>query len=463
MPFVEFAAQSAQNDGFIAATNERLVNFFPEPLPMGARGEFQLRTVLGTETLATTTSVFIRAMGNLPEYDSETGEPTERLIAATDGNLVQIGDDGTTAVLGAIVDDERTTISGNNGDITAVAGGRYFRYNGTAVSEPTAGAFSNFGAVEFLGDYTILTERNGRRFQWSALANPASLPGLNFATAESRDDVILRPLAITGNLWIFKATSIEIWARTGQASENAFSLLPGAVIETGLLGFGLVTKIPNGAFFVGDDGICYITGGTQQLQAVSTPTVNQSIENGTPTDCFYYEDEGHKFCVLRFDNRPAWVYDLATGLWHERATGDSLPWGARSCARYRGKWRFAGYGGEVRTAVRNARDSGEALIRRAVSRPLEIGGDRYRVAMLEFRGRVGSADIGRDASMMVRISRDGGHNWTPTRTRSMGDLGEYYKRMVFRNFGQARVMSAEVTISDATDLRLMSRARVELA
>ena len=298
------------------------------------------------------------------------------------------------------------------------------------MSEPTPGVFSAFGGVEFLGDYTILTERNDRRFCWSALADPSDLPDLNFATAEARDDVLLRPLAVAGNLWLFKTTSIEIWGPTGSAGAAAFQKL--TLVETGLRGFNLLAKVPGGAFFVGADGIAYLTGGGPELQPISTPAVNEALRRGDPTHAAYYEHAGHKFCVIRFRDRPALCLDLVTGLWHERAEGENAAWGATCAASAFGAWLFGGFNGAVKTAISAQTDSGEELIRRAVSMPLVNGGGLFKVPVLEVKADMGRSNLGRDAAVMLRISRDGGGTWGNWRQASLGGLGQYGKRAVFR-------------------------------
>jgi hypothetical protein len=259
-------------------------------------------------------------------------------------------------------------------------------------------------------------------------------------------------------LWLFKRRSIEIWGLTGQASENAFARLGGGVIERGLLGHNLIAKAPNAGFFVGDDGICYITNGAD-IAPVSRTPIERAIAEETPTNCFYYEDEGHKFCVVRFARRPSWVYDLSTGMWHERATLLGA-WSAMVTARAFGAWRAGGEDGRVVTLARTNADNGDPLIREATSRTLEAGGGRFIVRGVEFLGRVGRSDIGRDARMVVQFSRDGGNTWGAERERSMGDLGEYATRMVFRNVGQQRRLTARIRVSDPADLQVWSAANV---
>lgn len=456
MPSLEFVSKSARDSDFIAATTERLLNLYAEPLPEGSLAQFQLKSVLGSQTIAELNDIFVRGLAQIPADDL-----SERLFALSDGQLVQIASDGSLTDRGAVADDVASSLSGNNGDVLAVAGGNYYRWDGTTLDQPTAGAFSDFGSVDFVGGYTMLTEKDGRRFQWSALADSDTLPGLNFATAEGRNDVILRGLAINNNYWIFKTTSIEIWALTGQASENAFSQIPGTMIETGLRAFGLVTKIPSGAFFVGNDGKAYLASGSQ-IAPASTPAVETALSQGKPTNCFYYEDEGHAFCVIRFSDRPAWVLDLSTSIWHERATGTD-EWRATHAVKAFGSWMVGSDGGLIERLLRNNKDGANPLIRRAVSRVLYIDGNRFRIPKIEFLGRVGRSSLGRPASLVMRVSRDGGLTFGPERVASMGAVGQYEARMVFRSLGQARRLVAEVTISDPADLTLLSSAVVEIA
>lgn len=461
MPAIEFVSQSATDPSNPTATAERLVNLYPEPMPPGAPARFALKPVPGSAAFATLPAVFVRALVNAPVYDDDS-TPSDRLVIANDGRLISLDRSGVQTVLGAIPEDENTAISTNNGKITVTAGGRYFVWTGTALNEVTSGPFTRFGWVEYLGNRTILAERNGRKIAWSDLADPETVPGLNFATAENRDDVVLRPMSIAGNLWIFSTTSIEIWGLTGGSGAAAIARI-GPVIETGLKSANLAAKTPNGAFFIGADNIAYLTGGAAQLQPISTPAVNEVLAIETPTHCHFHEWRGHGFCVIRFSNRPAMCFDLATGVWHERAEGESGAWGATCAAQVYGGLFFGGYSGAVRKAVPTQQDAGGHLVRRAVSKPMRNGRARFKIPMIELLGRVGQSDIGRDASIMMRLSRDGGRTWGTWRTRSFGGLGDYAARAVFRSNGQARDLVLEVAITDPAVLTLWSSAEVQIA
>jgi hypothetical protein len=39
--------------------------------------------------------------------------------------------------------------------------------------------------------------------------------------------------------------------------------------------------------------------------------------------------------------------------------------------------------------------------------------------------------------MTLEVSKDGGHSWGSEKTRSMGKIGEYRKRVIWRRLGRA--------------------------
>lgn len=449
---LEFVSQSARNDGFKAANTGRLVNLYPEPLPAGGLAQFQLRSVLGMADWSSLGGVFFR---DIQEVNGSG-------YAALNGSLYKLEAAGGGNVLAAIPDAANTQISSHDGKVTVSAGGRYFVWDGTAISEPTAGPFSAIGGHDYIGGYTILTEQGGQRFEWSALLDPTSLPGLNYSYADAKDGAIIRPLAVNGVVMLMKAGSIEVWSPSGLASENAFARLGGAVHEIGLKAFDLAAKTPNGAFFIGSDDVVYATDG-MALSPLSTPSVQQAISAVSPTNCFFYDDEGHKFAVVRFSDRPAWVYDFATGLWHERASGAGSAWVAERSAFIFGSWRVAGHGGLVLTLGRTNEDHDGALVRSAVTLPGDGDGARFRVAEAEIFGKVGLSDIGRDAKLILRVSRDGGATFPLEREISMGGLGDFHHRMVSRQLGQFRRAVMEIVVTDPADLTILSRMNLVTA
>jgi hypothetical protein len=444
-----FVTKSDANSGFAAANPSRLVNLYPEPLPAGSRASHQLRSVLGSEAWAEIGGVFLRALATVNGF----------CYAVSGGRLWEVAQSGAFVSRGEVDDSAETTISGNDGKVTVVAGGKYYVWDGVALTQPTAGAFEAFGSHDMLGGYTLATELGGNRLQWSALYNAASLPGLNFSPIEQRQGNLTRVMAINGNAVLFKAESFEVWGGTGQANESAFQWL-GITRQIGLKSFGLIAKTRQGAFFVGHDNRLYMHDGGE-ASPFSTPAVEYDIANGEPTECLYYEDEGHQFAVLRFRNRPAWVCDLSYGgAWHERASGDG-PWSVQHSTFAYGAWRAGGQGGVVYRLKRNNEDAGGVLRRVAVSVPAHEG-PLFTVALLEFFGDFGENPLPREPAMVLELSKDNGKTWGRERDRGLGGLGEYETRVNFKALGQFRSMVARVTITDPVDVRLLTTADVSV-
>lgn len=442
---LEFVGQSARDRDDIASNPSRLLCCYREPLVGGGH---VLKSVPGMTPHAKLPTVFVRAMM------STAGN----LYALAGGNLWKIGANGSTQNVGTTLDNAQASLSTNNGIVTAVIGGKYYTYDGTVTVDPTPGAFSAFGSVEFFGNYTILTELGGRRFQWSDLADATSLPGLNFQSADGRDDNLVRAFSIGGQLWLFKEGSHEIWYNTGQAGALAFERQAGGVRDVGLLGFGLIDRFVGSAFLVGSDGRAHIVNGSA-LQPVSTPPVETCIRQCRPRDVFTYEDEGHTFCCITFQDCPAWCYDIATGEWHERGEGVNYqPWGGQCTAKLGTNWYIGRDNGEISVFTRSNSDGMEPLVREAISVNLYNDGERLIVRELELFPRQGFSE----GRISLALSRDGGVTWGADKPRAIGPTGKYANRVIWRNLGQARNLAARIRWTDPYDVGLSAQARVTL-
>jgi hypothetical protein len=439
---LEFAGQSARDADFTISNTSRLVNCYREPIASAGRAGAAIKSVLGLEIEATLASPF-RAL-----------EDVDGLLYAVAGGGLYSVSSGVPTLRGSVADDANTAIAGNNGSVTITAGGSYYTWDGSTLATPAAGAFSAFGAHDYIGNYTVLTEAGGRRFQWSDLADPDNLPGLNFSTADGRDDNLIRPVAINGALYLFKETSHELWYLTGAAGASAFERQAGGVYDVGLKAYGLLAKVPGGAFMVGSDNRAHIvTGG---LQPVSIPTVETAIAQGQPQACFVYEDEGHTFCVVTFADRPAWVYDIATGEWHERADGPFLAaWTVTCAAKSRGVW-YAGRADNLLSFARVNVDGTDPLVREVTSRTLEIERQQFTVDMLEVFPRQGFAS----AQIELEVSRDGGITWSAPKAAVIGPVGAYGRRVLWRSLGRARQLTARLRVSQDVPFTMLADAEV---
>jgi hypothetical protein len=447
-----FFSQAARDGSNVAVSSEELVNVYPEQAPGDGRTRILLRSVPGEVVLADTGQPLVRA----------AAAAVAKFWTVAAGNLYEVANDGTVMNRGAVGNSLETSISGNGTNVCVVANGDYSVWDGATLTTPTPGAFSSFGSVTFSDYDTILTELNGRRWCWSDTADPTTLDALNFATAEARDGNILRGEVDQAQVFLFTTECVEVWRSTGVSGSSRYRRLTVIDAGRGLKGYHLLASDAFGIFFVANDGVAYILSGAG-ITPVSTPAVQSDIANGNPTAAFYHEDRGHKFCVIRFSDRPAWVYDLVTQLWHRRQSGVNRDaWGVQRMATAYGKWIGVDDFGVVVEMSRTNSDRGEPLARVMRGKPIYMDGRQFSVAEFEALCSVGESNIGRDAEIMMRWSRNMGQTWIGPRTGSLGTLGDYGRTVNFYALGRGESFTPELSCTDVTDVVFYSDANVRL-
>ncbi len=470
---VEFTSQSGRDQLNPAAQTGRLINCYREPLVPGGKGQYQIRSVPGMEQVADVARVFMRA---LAVFDGD-------ILTVCGGGLSSVTTAGGATDIGAVGESVETGISENTGYATIVADGDYFTWDGTTLNTVDPGF--PVASVSYIGGYTVVTELDGRRLAWSGLANPTTFNGLHFASAEIDNKPIIRGIVLKDILFLFKETGFEMWGVTGQSGANAFQRISGAMGETGLAGYALITTFPDGLAFVGTDGRVNIWSGG--IRPISTPPVEVALTECDPQSVFYYTRRGHGFICVTFRDCPAWCYDIATGEWHEREEADAA-WTARHSVKIADEWFVGTAAGKISRLTARCRDHGGVLRRRAVSTPLAPGKpfivsslsvypvvgrhlENDEVFVLDdgevSLGFGGLAVIGwgddSPAGIALRTTRNG-VEFGPPKMRTLGATGDYGRWIAWRALGQFRRMGAfEVTITATQDIPILSAAEVEIA
>lgn len=451
MPKLAFVGQSAKDADNPAGNTARLVNGYREPMIPGGRGSAVLRGCPGMAGFAEVNDVFVRAMSN---FDAG-------IMAIVGQNLHRVTTDGTVSLIGDV--DATDAIAGldqSTGYVVAVAGRKYWHWDGTTLTTIVPGNVPNPASVAYLGGYVLVTDYGTRVFGWSALADPTTWSGLDFASAEITPDPIIRGVAFKDAYYIFKETGFERWAVTGASGPDAFQRIGGAQEEPGLLSYGLIVTFPNGMSFVGSDGRVYVFG----IGPISTPPVEVAIERFGPERMFYYEQRGHGFICLIFADAFAWCYDTATGEWHERSQ-DDMPWQAKASVKVDGSWYVGTDAGKIAQLTNTCLDFGSPMVRQYTSHTLE-NDERFSIGKVEAFPRI-DGDIQGDgdateAKITLELSRDGARTFGPPRDRGVGAVGEYETRLTWRALGQFRKATARISQSSAKDVPLLAELDVSL-
>jgi hypothetical protein len=214
-----------------------------------------------------------------------------------------------------------------------------------AFAQITDPDFPGAVTVGYLDGYFVFNEPNSQRVWVTQLLDGLSIDPLDFASAEGSPDGLVSLIIDHREAWLFGTNSVEVWYNSG---DPLFPLtrIQGAYNEIGCIAPYSVAKMDNSVFWLGADargqGIVYRANGYQGIR-VSTHAVEFAIQgyaNLSDAVGYTYQQDGHTFYVLNFtDADTTWVFDAATGGWHERAgfrNGDFKRHRGNSHARFNG-------------------------------------------------------------------------------------------------------------------------------
>jgi hypothetical protein len=502
-----------------------MVNIFPEVIPEGGKEAawlqrapgLRLLTVLGTgpvRGLWTFGDYGYAVSGNgLYQIDSNWNITSKGAIAGT--SQVTMTDNGTqlfiaAEVYGYIYNSSVVTLTCAivNGDATVTTADTSLIYvdqpisgtgipagakvlsitdathfemtvNATATNVATPLLFSDFltqlttpfaGAVGcgFLDGWFVFNQPNSQIF-WVMDSTGTTIDPLYFASAEGSPDNLVTLIVDHREIWLFGTNSVEVWYDAG-LPDFPMARIQGAFNEIGCLAAYSVAKLDNGLFWLGADargnGIVYRSKGYSG-ERVSTHAVEWQIQqysNLSDAVGYTYQQDGHSFYVLNFPTaNTTWVYDVATGAWHERAG-----WELGQFIRHRGNCQM-NYGGEI---VIGDYQSGQIyaydlnVYTEAGSiqkwlrswRALPTGqNDLNRTAQyslqLDCQTGVGidGSSQGADPQVMLRWSDDGGHTWSNEHWKSMGKIGRTGYRTIWRRLGMTLKLRDRVYEVSGTD------------
>jgi hypothetical protein len=371
----------------------------------------------------------------------------------------------------------------------------------TQLTSPFAGAVG----CGFLDGWFVFNQPDSQIF-WVMDSTGTTVDPLYFASAEGSPDNLVTLIVDHREIWLFGQNSVEVWYDAG-LPDFPMARIQGAFNEIGCLAPYSVAKLDNGLFWLGTDargnGIVYRSKGYSG-ERVSTHAVEWQIQQyATLSDAvgYTYQQDGHSFYVLNFPNaNTTWVYDVATGAWHERAG-----WENNDFTRTRGNCQMNFNNeiviGDYRTGEIFAYDptvyseagttqkwlrswralpTGQNDLNRSTQHSLQldcqagVGLPGYSqedvnaiIYIYDRAGdyildRAGSAlkirdyaqytiTLGADPQVMLRWSDDGGHTWSNEHWKSMGKIGQTGYRTIWRRLGMTMKLRDRVYEISGTD------------
>lgn len=374
---------------------------------------------------------------------------------------------------------------GQDGILMADGSHAYF-WNGTTnvFSQVTDGDLpANPIWSAWIGGYYILIFADSATYYYST--SGTAWDALDFNTANVTSDNLIAAIGDHEELFLFGTESTEVHVLTGDANAPLSRRL-GTASTKGCKSAATVVPLDNSIYWLacdrnGNSFVCMLDGYNPQI--VSTAAISKQIDSyETITDAFAYSHRVgiHEFYVLTFPTaQKTWVYDTATGQWHERSSQITIgPTDAdydpiqkahrvRSHAfAYNTHWALDHYSGAIAKYENDVATEFELpILRQRRTSPLVSdwtnmimapkGAEHdnklhsYYNLVLEMEPGIGlSTGQGSDPQVTLSLSRDGGFTWEEQGSRSMGAMGVYDQQIRWNILGQARGLVLDVQVTD---------------
>lgn len=367
------------------------------------------------------------------------------------------------------------TLSTGSGPVSITDNGTsvYFTDGPNRYSCTLAGTgFANVGSADggFIGgvradivdNFIVYNRPTSQEFGCTNVLSAVS-GALNFSSKDGSSDNLVSLIVANREVFLLGERTSEVWTDIG-AFPFPFQRLAGTSMQHGCAAPFSVARLGEAFAFLSRDDrgrnvVVHIVG--YQPKRISTLGVEAAFAKySTVSDAiaYSYQQAGHEFYVLTFPTEDAtWCYDVSTGMWHKRAWRDSLNVLHRhrsNCATlFNGEIIVGDYqNGSLYGLSQSANtDNGDTIpcIRRAPHLVKDYDRVFYQSLQLYFQPGVGTqSGQGSDPQAILEWSDDGGSTYGNQHLASLGKVGKYKNRCIWRQLGQARDRVFQVTVTD---------------
>ena len=338
-----------------------------------------------------------------------------------------------------------------------------------SVLPSTDGAFTGGTNVDIVDNYFVYNRPGTQQFGASAVLSPISAAA-SFSSKDGAPDDLVTLIVDHREIYLLGETSSEVWVDQG-TSPFPFQRIPGTSTQHGIVAPFSMARLGNSFAYLSKNN-----RGTAQIvqmngyvpQRISTHAVENSLTNQTITDAvaWTYQLEGHEVYVISFPSiQLTWCYDVASGMWHKWLYTNNLGQYERcrgNCAAV-----FQGYvlvgdysNGKIYHLDKNVyTDDGQNVkrLRRAPHLVSDFQRQYFEELQIQFQPGVGLVTgTGENPQAMLRWSNDGGSTWSNEYWTSIGRIGRYLNRAIWRRLGMARDRIFEVVVTDPVKCVIVS-------
>ena len=443
--------------------SERTVNLFP----VYDKDGMDVAALYGTPGLSLFATVGVGAI-----RESFKSKKNGRTFFISGNVLYEVDSAGNSSNRGSLNQSAgNLTISENETQLAICDGATVyiFTYSSNVFAEVADPDLPTAGTIATIDNYFIVNEVNTGKFFISALGDGTSWNALDFASAESSPDKILRVFNAAGELWALGEVTTELFSNTG-ASDFPFEKISGGDIDIGILAPYSPQIVGRTTFWVGQDeygtGQVYSSKGVNP-KVISTPAIDILLQAATsPEDIvtWVYQEKGYTFFVITGGGlTTSLAYCIEVGLWHERAYYNN----DGDFELHRGQCCVVAFGKQIIGDRENGNlyemdmdiysDNGDDIVRERIYRHLFQESDRLRYDCLEIGVETGVGldnGQGSDPLLALSVSKDSGRTYSNPHTAAIGKTGNYFETVRFRSLGVAEAMTFKLRISDQVKIAL---------
>jgi hypothetical protein len=342
------------------------------------------------------------------------------------------------------------------------------------------GPFTGGDVVDIVDNYFVYNRPSSQQWGSSDLLSPVS-GALSYGTKDGAPDKLVSLIVDHREVYLLGESSSEVWVDVG-AVPFPFQRIPGTSTQHGIAAKFSMARLGNSFAYVsrnlrGQAQIMQMNGYVPQrisTHAVENSLLDQPITNAI---AWTYQLEGHEVYVVTFPsigtNGLTWAYDTSTGLWHKWLWTNNLG----QFERHRGNCAalFQGYvmvgdyenGNIYRLDQSNYTDNGQNVkrVRRCPHIVTDLQRQFFEELQIQFQPGIGltglttplnDETVGADPQAMLRWSNDGGSTWSNEHWASIGKVGKYQNRAIWRRLGWSRDRIFEVVVTDPVKAVIVS-------
>jgi len=390
-----------------------------------------------------------------------------RAFVVSGSQLYELLAGGTGTVLGSLLTSSGDITMAENGVQLAICDGvdlYILTYATNTFQRVVNPNLPSAASVTFLDGYFVVNRSfTSGIFQISAPFDGLNWAALDFASAESSPDSLLRVAVVFGQLFLFGDISIEPWNNTGAATFPFQRVNSSSQISVGVAAPSTILELDNTAFWVGKDkngtGVVYRADGYSPKR-ISTEAVElrlQAAPSISTLKAMAYQEAGHTFYIITGGGmETAQVYDVSTNLWVEWSYFNSsgnyeLPLTNDLFYVFGKTLSLDRTSGKIyEQSSKYYSDDGEEIACDRIFTHIFDNGNPFLIKnlILNFETGVGNTTV-ENPKAMLYLSNDGGRTFYTYYEAFMGKAGEFLSRVVFWRLGRHRQCTFRVRVTDS--------------